>query len=55
MTESEKLKLALELINKNKISAGIEILKNSKNIYNLKLLGLLFCISREFEKAYSIF
>lgn len=55
MTESENLKLALELINKNKISDGIEILKNSKNTYNLKLLGLLFCISGEFEKAYSIF
>ena len=55
MTESENLKLALDLINENKISSAIEILKNSKNIYNLKLLGLLFCISGEFEKAYSIF
>lgn len=55
MTESENLKLALELIDKNKISDAIELLKESKNTYILKLLGLLFCVSGEFEKAYSIF
>ena len=55
MTESENLKLALELIKINKISDAIELLKGSKYIYTLKLLGLLFCVSGEFEKAYSIF
>lgn len=55
MTETEKLKLALNLIKENKISSGIEILTGSKNPYTLKVLGLLFCISGDFEKAYSIF
>ena len=55
MAETEKLKLALNLIKENKISLGIEVLTGSRNSYTLKVLGLLFCISGDFKKAYSIF
>lgn len=55
MAETENLKLALNLIKENKISSGIEVLTGSRNSYTLKVLGLLFCISGDFKKAYSIF
>ena len=55
MTETENLKMALNLIKENKISSGIEILIGSSNFYTLKILGILFCISGDFEKAHSLF
>lgn len=55
MNESANLKLALNLIKESKISSGIQILIGSKSSYTLKVLGLLFCISGDFKKAYSIF
>lgn len=55
MNESEKLKISLEMIKKNEISNAIYILKDSKNFYNLKLLGILLCISGDFKSSFSIF
>lgn len=55
MTEKQIYTKALSIIKENKISDGIDLLKNTESYQNNKLLGILYCIAGKFEKANKIF
>ena len=55
MGEREIYEKVLSQIAKNKISDAQLLLENTESLHNLELLGLLYSIKGEFEKAYDIF